>query len=73
MKPEIDTCITPEFVYEVEVQITADGTVLLYNTTFNIKQPQTAINRAIRHYKIKQESVEAISIKMVKQLGFSQL
>lgn len=73
MKITIDEAICPDFVYEVMIKVEADKTESYYQTTFNLKQQETSINRAIRATKIDKMKVKKVSVRMIQKLGYSQL
>ena len=70
---EIDSCICDEYVYQVTVKVEAGKQEGYYQTTFNKKQPETAINRAIKAIKIERHLIKKIKVTMLQKLGFSQI
>lgn len=73
MITEIDKKITDEFVYEVTIKVEAAKLESYYQTTFNLKQPEVSINRAIRASKIDKERVKKITVTALQQLSYSQI
>lgn len=73
MKITIDDAICDDFVYEVNIKVEANKMESYYQTTFNRKQQETAINRAIRFAKIDKMHVKHVHVRLVQKLGYSQL
>lgn len=53
----------------VDIIIQAGKINCTYRTTFNIKQPDIAIRRAIKHAGTKEEHVTRVSVNMVEKRG----
>ena len=71
LKTNIDTQIKHGFVYEVTIKTEADKTVSFFQTTFNLKQPEVAIKRAIKASGLK--SADCVTVSMIRQLTESNL
>lgn len=69
----IDDAICDEYVYEVTIKIEANKTESFYQTVFNKKQPEVAINRAIKAAKIEKQHIKKVIITKIQRLGSSQI
>lgn len=69
----IDESITDEFVYSVLINVESKIATCCYQTTFNLKQPETAIKRAVKLSGIQDKDIIKITVTKISQLGFSQI
>lgn len=69
----IDESITDEFVYEVTVNVESKVATCCYQTTFNLKQPEISIKRAVKLSGIQDKDIIKITVTKISQLGFSQI
>lgn len=72
-KIDIHKDLCNEFVYEVDIIVEANKIKSYFRTSFNNKQPEVAIRRAIKNLKIPEHQIKQITIIPVQKLGKSQI
>lgn len=73
MQINIDDKICDEYVYEVTIKVEAGKVESFYQTTFNRKQVEVAVKRALKALKIEDYRVKRIIISPIQKLGKSQI
>lgn len=71
MKIIIDDAIHLGLVYSVKMKIVQGRSINYFETTFNIKQKEVAITRAIKRLGCDADKIDSIEITMQSECGIS--